>query len=360
MIPTTTRAAVYERGGGIAVRDVKLAPPAAGELLVRVTACGICPGEVVAWYNDRKAPFVLGHEPVAVIEACGDGAAPSPNGIAPANGSKPFQPGERVFVHHHAPCMTCRRCQRKDYVQCETWRRTKLRPGGMAQYAIVPAESVRADVLRIPETLDDDLATMVEPLATVVKSTRRSRLRAGDRVLVIGLGIMGMLHLALARFRGAELVIGADRVKSRLERAREHGAHLTLDVGAAPLSDQVRSATDGEGADIVIVGPGSIEAMQSAAQCVAPGGTIVLFAPTQATEVWPVPVQDFYFKDVSVVASYSAGPNDTREALTLLADGLPLAGLVTHRFGLESIAEAYQLVAAADDALKVIVYPGKR
>ena len=85
----------------------------------------------------------------------------------------------------------------------------------------------------------------------------------------------------------------------------------------------------------------------------------MLFAPTPSTEFWPLPVHDFYFKDVSVVASYSAGPNDTREALTLLADGLPLRGLVTHRFGLGSIVEAYRVVAAANDALKVIVYPGK-
>jgi len=68
MLPTSTRAAVYERGGGIAVRDIDLTPLAAGELLVRITACGICPGESMGWYNDRKAPFVLGHEPVAVID----------------------------------------------------------------------------------------------------------------------------------------------------------------------------------------------------------------------------------------------------------------------------------------------------
>ncbi len=351
MQPTTTRAAVYERGGGIAVRDVELPALQPGELLVRITACGICPGEVMGWYNDRKAPFVLGHEPVAIVEACGEGAAPT--------GGQPFAPGERVFVHHHAPCMTCRRCKRKDYVQCETWRKTRLRPGGMAQYAIVSAENVRADVLRIPDSLDDDRATLVEPLATVVKSARRAHLRAGDRVLVIGLGIMGMLHVALARFRGAELIMSADRVRGRLERSREHGAHLAFDVDAAPLHEQVLAATDGEGADVVIVGPGSVEAMRAAAQCVAPGGTIVLFTPTQATEYWPLPVHDFYFKDVSVVTSYSAGPNDTREALTLLADGLPLAGLVTHRFGLDSIAEAYRLVADAGDALKVIVYPGR-
>lgn len=353
MRPTSTRAAVYERGGDIAVCDVELPPLAPGELLVRITACGICSSEVMGWYADRKAPFVLGHEPVAVVEASAEGAVPA------SNGAKPFEPGERVFVHHHAPCMSCRRCRRKDYVQCETWRNSRLRPGGMAQYAIVPAESVRADVLRIPDSLGDDLATMVEPLATVVKSVRRSNLRAGDRVLVIGLGIMGMLHVALARFRGAELIMGADRVAARLDRAREHGAHLAFDVDGTPLHEQVLAATDGEGADVVIVGPGSVEAMRTAAQCVAPGGTIVLFTPTPATEYWPLPVHDLYFKDVNIVASYSAGPNDTREALTLLADGLPLSGLVTHRFGLDSIAEAYRLVAAGKDALKVIVYPGR-
>jgi len=350
-MPTSTRAAVYERGGDVSVKEVPLPAPQPGELLVRVTACGLCPGEVTPWYNDRKAPFVLGHEPVAVIEACGEGAAP-------ADG-KPFEPGERVFIHHHAPCMTCRRCERGDYVQCETWRKTRLEPGGMSQYAIVPAPSVRVDVLRIPPEVDDDRATLVEPLATVVKSLRRARLREGDRVLVIGLGVMGMLHIALARERGAQLVIGADRVASRVTRAKDFGAHVAFDVQHEPLPRQIAEATGGEGADVVIVGPGSVSALESAAHCVAPGGTIVIFGPTQSHERWPLRVHDFYFKDVSVVTSYSAGPNDTREALDLLANGLSVGPLVTHRFGLDSVAEAYRMVAAAQDALKVIVYPNK-
>src|ERR1700686_4845213 len=98
--PTSTRAAVYERGGDVSVKEVPLPAPQPGELLVRVTACGLCPGEVTPWYNDRKAPFVLGHEPVAVIEACGAGAAP-------ADGN-PFEPGEGVFIHQPAPLITCR------------------------------------------------------------------------------------------------------------------------------------------------------------------------------------------------------------------------------------------------------------
>ncbi len=350
-MPTSTRAAVYERGGDVSVKEVPLPAPQPGELLVRVTACGLCPGEAMRWYNDRKAPFVLGHEPVAVVEACGEGAA-SADGTA-------FKIGERVFIHHHAPCMSCRRCKRGDYVQCETWRKSRLDPGGLSQFAIVPAASVRADVLRIPPEVDDDRATFVEPLATTVKSLRRARLCEGDRILVIGLGVMGMLHIALARERGAALVMGADRVAARVTRAKDFGAHLAFDVARAPLQRQVTDATDGEGADIVIVGPGSVSALESAALCIAPGGTIVIFTPTQTHERWPLPVHDFYFKDVSVVASYSAGPDDTREALDLLAGGLSIGPLVTHRFGLGSVREAYRMVEAAHEALKVIVYPNR-
>jgi L-iditol 2-dehydrogenase len=348
---TTTRAAVYDRDGSITVRELPLAPPGPGELGVRITACGICPGEVLGWYVARKAPFVLGHEPVGVIEQCGDGAAPS------SDGSKPFKAGERVFIHHHAPCMRCRHCDRGDHVQCAAWRASRLIPGGMASRAVVPADNVRADVLRLPDDIDDDIATLVEPLATVVKSVRRSRARAGDRVLVLGLGVMGLLHVALLRRRGASLVLGADRVPARLACARRMGAHDVIDIADGGLEKRVFDATDGDGADIVIVGPGSVPAMDSAAATVARGGTIVLFTPLPDGEKWPLPVHDFYFKDVTVTTSYSAGPSDTHEALELLKAGFDVQPLFTHRFNLDGVNEAYRLVAEARDALKVVVYP---
>ncbi|MDQ6766977.1 MAG: zinc-binding dehydrogenase [Candidatus Eremiobacteraeota bacterium] len=350
-IPKTTRAAVYENGGRVVVRDVALQPPARGELLVRVSACGLCASEALAWYADSKAPFVLGHEPVAEIVACGEGASP-------AEGA-PFVAGERVFVHHHAPCMTCRRCHRGDYVQCTTWRSTRLNPGALAQFATVPADNVRHDVLRIPPQVSDDQATLVEPLATVVKSVRRSGLRKDDRVLVLGLGAMGMLHALVARERGAALIIGADRVKSRLDRAKQFGIGVAMDVDVAPLRDQVHAATAGEGAEIVFVTPGSRAALEAAATCVAPGGSIVAFTPLAPGEAWPVDVNDLFFKDVSIVMSYSAGPNDTREALELLSSGLPVEPLFTHRFGLDQAAAAYAMVKNPEAGLKVIVYPNQ-
>jgi L-iditol 2-dehydrogenase len=342
----TTLAAVYDRDGSVCVREVPLPAPDRGELIVRVTACGICSSETMRWYAARKAPFVLGHEPVGVVERCGS------EEVA-------FAPGDRVFVHHHAPCLTCRACMRGDFVQCTTWRATRLVPGGMSQRALVSAAMVRADLLKLPETLDDDAATFVEPLATVVKSVRRANIRRGDRVLVIGLGIMGLLHVMLARRGGADMVAGVDSVTSRRETALHVGAHVVFDHTAEPLDAAVRHATDGAGADVVIVGPGSVEAMDAAAECVAPGGTIVLFTPLAPHERWPLPVHDLYFKDATVVTSYSAGPNDTREALRILVEGLPVGPLISHRFALADAEAAYQVAAGAGEARKVIVYPQK-
>ncbi len=348
--PKTTRAAVYEGKGNVVVRDMPLALPQRGELLVRIRACGLCGSETLQWYADAKAPFVLGHEPVAEIAACGEGAKP-------ANGAASFAVGERVFVHHHAPCMTCRRCRRGDYVQCETWRATRLAPGGLAEFAVVPQASVLHDVLRLPPALSDEKATLIEPLATVVKSVRRSGMRRGDRVLVIGLGAMGMLHMLVARAQGAELVLGADRVRVRLERAERLGAHAAIDVDNSPLRERVLQLTDDEGAEIVFVTPGSKAALETATSCVARGGSIVVFTPLAPGEPWNIDVNDLFFRDVNIVMSYSAGPDDTREALELLKDGLDVEPLFTHRFSLDDAAKAYAAVKSPDEALKVIVYP---
>ncbi len=348
--PKTTRAAVYEGKGNVVIRDMPLAAPTPGELLVRIRACGLCGSETLQWYADSKAPFVLGHEPVAEIAACGEGAKP-------ANGAASFAVGERVFVHHHAPCMTCRRCRRGDYVQCETWRATRLAPGALAQFAVVPQASVLHDVLRVPPDLSDEKATLIEPLATVVKSVRRSGMRRRDRVLVMGLGAMGMLHMLVARAQGAELVLGADRVPARLQRAERLGAHAVIDVESSPVRDRVLELTNGEGAEIVFVTPGSKAALEAATSCVARGGTIVAFTPLAPGEPWSLNVNDLFFRDVNIVMSYSAGPDDTREALGLLAGGLEVEPLFTHRFSLDEAARAYATLKNANEALKVIVYP---
>jgi len=344
VLPSLTRAVVFHSPGDVRLERVPLPAPGAGDLVVRIRACGLCPGEAMDWYMSRKAPLALGHEPVGEIIHAG----PRVRG---------FAAGDRVFVHHHAPCLRCARCRRGDFVHCTTWRRSRLHPGGVSEFAVVPSEIVRGDTLRLPSGLADDAATFVEPLATVVKSLRRGDLRPGASVLVIGLGVMGLLHVMLARHRGAGTVIAADRVPVRLAHAGGIGADAVVDVGVRALPDAVRDLTDGEGANLVIVGPGSVEAMQSGFDSAAPGGTIVLFTPTDGDVVWPLPVHDAYFREVTITPSYSAGPDDTAEALRLLVDGLPVEQLITHRLPLERATEGYQLVREAKEALKVVVQP---
>jgi L-iditol 2-dehydrogenase len=341
--PRTAQAVVFRAPGDLRVEDVALNAPGPGELLLRITACGLCPGEVMDWYIGRKAPVTLGHEAVGVVAEAGRGA--------------PFQPGDRLFVHHHAPCLDCRACRRGDYVQCAQWRARRLIPGGLATYATVQAPAAAVDALRIPSDLSDEAATFIEPLACVVKSLRRARLRAGDRVLVIGAGVMGLLHLMALRGRSEpSMLIAADRVPSRLEAAARF-ADATIDVRVRPLADAVAAATEGEGADLVIVGPGSTDAMQSGLHAVARGGTIVLFTPMPPEARWPLDVHDVFFREITLVPSYSAGPNDTYAALELLRGGLPVTSLVTHRLPLSEAAAGYDLVRAAGPALKVLVTP---
>ncbi len=344
VLPTTTRAVVFYRPDDVRLESITLPRLGPGDLLVRITACGLCASEVMDWYMARKAPIPLGHEPVGEVLQRGSAV-------------EAFSPGDRVFVHHHAPCMRCRACRRGAYVHCTTWRRGKLTPGGLSEFAVAPAEIVDADTLPIPPEVSDEAAIFIEPLATVVKSLRRSRMRQGDRVLVIGLGVMGLLHVMLARRLGAGMIVGADRVPSRLKRAREAGAGIVVDVTQEQLPEAVRTATDGDGADIVIVGPGSLEAMQAGFEAAGPASTVILFTPTEPDARWPFPVHEAYFREISVVPSYSCGPDDTREALRHIRDGLPVESLITHRLSLDEADEGYRLVREATDALKVVVRP---
>lgn len=341
--PRVAQAVVFHAPGDLRLEEVPIPAPGPGELLLRITACGLCPGEVMDWYIARKAPVPLGHEAVGCVVEAGPGAR--------------FRPGDRLFVHHHAPCLACRACRRADHVHCPAWRPRRLVPGGLSTYALARAAAVTADAALLPGDISDEAATFIEPLACVVKSLRRARLRHGDRVLVIGAGVMGLLHLMLLGARPEPaLLIAADRQHSRIEAARRY-AHAVVDVGQTSLPEAVREATGGDGADIVVVGPGTVEAVESGLRCVAPGGTLVVFTPTAPEDLLPLRLHDVFFNEVTLVPSYSAGPDDTREALALLREGLPVTPLITHRLPLEQASLGYALIRAAGTALKVLVVP---
>lgn len=326
----------------IRVEEASLPEPAAGEALVRTRVCGICTGDIMGWYMEKKAPLVFGHEPAGEIVAVGAGV-------------HDVREGDRVFVHHHAPCGTCRACQRGHYVHCKTWRSTNLRPGAMAEYFAVPAANLARDTLVLPDGVSFEAGSLIEPTACVVKSLRRGALASGETVVVVGLGIMGQLHVVLAKEQGAT-VIGIDRVPFRLQRARELGADAVVDISREEAAAGVREHTNGAMADVVVVGPGSIEAMQGGIDLAGPGARVVLFTTSRPEERLSVSPFRLYFDEVSIVPSYSCGPDDTRRALDLIESGrVPLDSLVTHRFPLDRVADAIKQAARVNEALKTLI-----
>ena len=330
------------------VRIVDLEIPEIGpkDALVKVVSCGICSGDVTPWYIKKKCPIVIGHEPVGTIEALGPEA------------DSRFSVGDRVFIHHHAPCHQCRHCKRGFYSMCKTWRSTNLDPGGMAQYVRIPQTNLEHDTLILPDDMSFEQGALIEPIACVVKAFKRARFQAGDRVAILGLGFIGQVMVELARHMGAEVIVGSDFVPYRLELAKELGANAVFnpkgDSGTFP--EFVASHTGGDGADLVLVGPAAPPAIQEGIKCAGAGSRVLMFMAPQPGVMMEVEPNELFFKEIDLISSYSCGPDDTRETLSLIRQGaFSVDKLITHRFPLNQALEACRLTAAKGDSLKVLV-----
>ncbi len=321
----------YIGNGEVAIVDEPQPTCPEGGLLVKTEASGLCSGELMSWYMDQKIPHVLGHEVAGIVVESQD---------------ERFPVGTRIFAHHHAPCGTCEMCRTGRYVHCETWRKTKLVPGGMAEFFGVPAANL-TDTFEVGN-LDAKEAALIEPLACVVKSVKLA-IRAGFgtegpedrmRAAVIGLGVMGLMHMHYLREQEVPTV-GYDLSENRLAWAKDH--HLEV---AHPESAQR--------ANTVFVCPGSQGAFDLAMQIVEPGGTIMMFAPLGPGAMLQVP-QAAYFKDIRILNSYSCGSTSTRLAYEFLASGHLLAEQVVSDFvSIEDLPDRYKRMKAGE-ILKAMV-----
>ena len=337
------RVVEYHSNNDIRIVELPVPEIGPGELLVQLRACGLCASDVMEWYMQPRAPLYPGHEPVGIIVAAGEDV-------------QQFSIGERVFMHHHVPCMVCHYCQRGSFSQCATFRGTRLYPGGLAEYIRVPALNVQLDVLSLPDALSDEAATLIEPLACCIRGIARANIQAGDSVLVLGAGSNGLMLAQLAQQRGAGRVIIVDPIAYRRQRALESGIDYALDPLAGAVLEQVYAVNDNRKPDNVIVTPSHISAMQQGIELVGQGGTVLLFAPPPPTQILPVVPNALFFQEITLRTSYSAGPYETRLALDMLSNGrIKAATVITHRFALQDAAQAFQLVAKPGDALKAII-----
>ncbi|HWI72889.1 MAG TPA: alcohol dehydrogenase catalytic domain-containing protein, partial [Baekduia sp.] len=279
----------------VGVREVRVdeePDPAAGpgEVVCRVLACGVCGSDISDYWVAPKLPVVLGHELTGEVVEVGTGVV----GVTL---------GDRVVLHHHAPCGECRRCRRGHETLCESFRVTNIDPGGFAELVRVPAE-LTAELLLL-EDLDPERGTFVEPLACVLRALDRGGLRAGDSLLVVGTGTSGLLAVAAAHARGVEAVWAREPREDRLRRALALGAERH----GNELVDMVFMATSAAGA------------LADGFAAAAPGGVLCLYAPPPPGRELGLDGLSLYQREVDVIASYSAGPKDMLNALELLRTG---------------------------------------
>jgi L-iditol 2-dehydrogenase len=342
----TMRVLMYYSNQDVRLEQMPVPEIGPGELLMKVVASGICGSDVMEWYRRDKVPLVLGHEVAGDVAEVGEGV-------------EKFKPGDRVTATHHVPCNTCHYCLNDHHTICETLLKgTHFHPGGFAEYIRIPAINVDRGVFHIPKAVSYEEASFMEPLACVLRGQKNARLEPGQSVLVLGSGISGLLHIALARTLGAGLVVAADTIPFRLKKAEEMGAHLALKADEE-MPEALRKANEGRLADLVIICFDGF--IPLALKSLERGGTILFFAGAQEGATIPATINDLFWRtEITLTSTYAGAPYDCYTALKLIRAGtVPVEKTVTHRLAMKDAPKGFQAVCSPveHECVKVIVEP---
>jgi L-iditol 2-dehydrogenase len=340
-VPANMQAAVYRGVNDVRVETVPVPAIGPGEVLIQVHSCGICGTDLKKIHSgSHSAPRIFGHETVGTIAAVGAGV-----------GS--FAVGDRVVVFHHIPCGTCYYCRKKTFAQCPVYKKVGCTAGfepsggGFAGYVRVMDWIVQRGLIKIPDGIPFAQAVFVEPLNTCLKGVRSLNLASDETVLVIGQGPIGILLASLAKRSGAK-VLTSDLYPERHAVAAGFGLDLPIDASREDVVGVARAASEGRGADAVILAVGGNSLIRTAMEAARPGGRVLLFAQTQHGEAIIDPAA-VCVDEKTLMGSYSASVDIQEEALQIVFEGYgqgyDLTRLVSHRFPLSEAVEAIAIAS---------------
>jgi alcohol dehydrogenase len=350
------RATVFHGSNDIRVDEVLRPHPGYGEAVVRVTTTTICGTDVHILKGEYpvRPGLIIGHEPVGVIDEIGPGVMG-------------FEIGQRVLVPAITPCGQCRACLSGHLSQCGHgegyeaiggWRFGNTIDGAQAEYILVP--SAQANLTLIPDGVSDEQVVLLSDIAsTGFAGAESGGVRIGDAVVVFAQGPIGLCATAGAKLMGASLIIGVDSDPVRLAMARKMGADVALDFTQVDVVAEVKRLTGG-GADVTIEALGTPGTFENALRCLRPGGTLSSLGVYSGKLQLPYEVFAAGLGDHRIVTSLCPGGKERMRRLIATVesgrfDPLPL---ITHRFALEDIVEAYDLFSnRRDGVLKVAIRP---
>lgn len=345
-------AAVYHGPNDLRVESRPVPEIQAGEVLIRVISTGVCGTDVRILHGEhRKYPpgtaRVPGHEVVGDVVQVGAGV-------------EGLEPGERVFVAPNMGCGHCRQCVSGNNNRCANYQAIGITiDGSFAEYVRLPAEAARqGNLIPIRKELQPEAAALIEPFACVVRGQDALNVQAGEVVLVIGAGPIGVMHAMLAQLRGAGKVIVSELLPERVEQARRLGVERVVDPQEEDLAALIAEETAGEGADIVIVAAPSQRAQETALELAGIGGRINFFGGLPKDR----PTIQFnsnlvHYKELLVTGTTACSTADCRKAAAIFnSQRIDLSRMIGARFPLESAREALS-AAEQGRSLKVIIEP---
>ena len=354
MIPSTMRAAVYRGINDVRVETVPVPQIGRGEVLIRVAACGVCGTDLKKIHTgSHSAPRIFGHETAGTIAALGEGV-------------ENFSIGDRVIVYHHTPCGHCYYCRKKTFAQCNDYKRVGCTAGfepsggGFAEYVRVMDWIVRRGLVKIPDHVPFEQAAFIEPVNTVLKGVRRLDLAPDETVLVIGQGPIGILLAALSARTGAK-VLTSDLYADRHKLAAHYGLHNPIDASREDVVAAAHAASEGRGADAVILAVGGNGLINTAIKAARPGGRVLLFAQTQYGEATFDPAV-VCMDEVTLLGSYSSSFEIEADVEEVVFDGyrkgFDLTRLISHSFPIEDSVEAIRIASTPTaSSMKVFIRP---
>ncbi|MBI3988330.1 MAG: alcohol dehydrogenase catalytic domain-containing protein [candidate division NC10 bacterium] len=344
------RAAVLYKPDDLRVEEVEHPTVGPGELVIQVKGCGVCGTDLRVIRGKKKRgvhfPSVIGHEIAGEVVERGSGV-------------QGFQPGDRVAVVPVISCFQCAYCLRDLENLCLNRRAIGYEfDGGFQEYLRLPEVAVRTgNVMKIPERLSFEEASLLEPFACCVNGSQRSNIPLGGMVVIIGAGPIGLMHLKLAKVFGAATVIMSEPAPLRREAALQMGADVAIDPKETDLQQVVTEHTDGIGADTVILAIGIPGLVGDLAKLLRKGGTLNLFAGFEEEAEARLLCNIVHYNQATITGSASSSRFHFQQAIALVGSGrVQLNDLITHRFPLEEIHGALQLTMEGK-GLKAIVVP---
>lgn len=352
-VPKTMRAGVFREKGVVRVEQVPVPEVGDGEVLIKVAACGVCGTDIKKIFHRYvEPPQILGHELAGTVVAVGRRVSK-------------WKHGDRVMSFHHIPCGQCFYCERRLFSQCRQYKTTGLTAGftpnggGFAEYVKAMPWVAERGIVGLPDNLSFEEATFIEPINTILKAVQKARVTAGETVLVVGCGPIGLQLLMVAKLAGARLYT-SDPMAVRRAKSLTLGAVESFDPSGGKLVEEIKARTEGRGADAVLVAVAHPAVAAEALAAARPGGRVLLFAANDPVTRIEFPAAAVGIDEKEILGSYSAAVDIQEAAADLvLRKQLPVMEIVTHRFPLDGIQEALELAARPTaESLKVLISHG--